>query len=603
MKQQLTLQRLILPDLTICTEFDMYFRMFGTVIPDLEANRLRFAEGSSVRFDTYMNIFNLGTWQGFCTLDGLALQLTGEGRFRVRLREMKPDMAECHCFYDEDTMLSARPRQIDVFTAAESHENIRLIAVELYALTDGVLSDGRFVATVASQPAGDDPKIRLAISITTFRREDEVANTVCRVAAFLAEHEDENAATGIDAHLFVVDNGQSVELDPHPKVTLIPNANLGGSGGFARGLVAAQDNGYTHCLFMDDDASFEMENLVRTMAFLRLADDDRTALAGGMITNSKKWVMWENGAVFNSSCRPQFMGTDLREVAAMVKMEIEAALPKPYNFYGGWWYFAFPIRHVSHYPYPFFVRGDDISFSLANDFKPATLSGVVSFQDEFGSKESPLTLYLDLRNHLHHHLTQPELQIGKLRTLKIFWRFFLRSVVRLHYETAEAKIVAFTDILNGPDVFSSDADMSRKRSQILGLIDKEKWRPTVAEDLLEAVSYMPPNRLYLQFLKFSLNGHLVPFWGFRKSGYRILLRDRGLVWPFWGITAADLVNYDAVESYHVEFDRKKFLTLAGQAIRLSFSFLCTYDKLVAQYRDDYHATAKKPFWLKQFRKK
>jgi GT2 family glycosyltransferase len=599
----LTLQRLVLPNLTVCTEFDLYFRMFGAVTPHIEAGYLSFAQGSSVRFDTYMNLFNLGTWRGFCAVDGLALQLRGTGRFRLRLREMKLDPAESQYIYDEDITLSSKPRLIDVLAAVEGHGDVGLIAVELEVLTDGVLTDGRFVVPSAPRSAGDDARIRLAISITTFRREDEVANTVRRVAAFLAEHEDECAVNGIDAHLFVVDNGQSVELDPHPKVTLMPNANLGGSGGFARGLLTAQDSGFTHCLFMDDDASFDMENLVRTMAFLRLAKDDRTAVVGAMITNTRRWAMWENGAIFNRSCQPLHAGTDLRDPFQTATMELRATEPKPAGFYGGWWYFAFPIKHVRYYPFPFFVRGDDISFSLANDFNPATLNGVVSFQDDFGGKESPLTLYLDLRNHLHHHLTQPGFLIGMLRTIKIFWRFFIRSIIRFHYETAEAKLIALSDILDGPEIFSDDADMLKKRGQILALMDNEKWKPLEADKLLETISYTPPNTLYLFFLKFSLNGHLMPFWGLRKTGYRIIAKDRGLIWPFWGITVADFVDYDDMKSYRVAFDRAKFLRLSWRAIGLSFRFMRMYKSLLPRYRENYDKTAQKEFWLTQFHDK
>ena len=63
--------------------------------------------------------------------------------------------------------------------------------------------------------------------------------------------------------------------------TRIANRNLGGAGGFARGLIAAEDGGFTHCLFMDDDAAFQMENLIRSFAFLRLARNPDAALGRG----------------------------------------------------------------------------------------------------------------------------------------------------------------------------------------------------------------------------------------------------------------------------------------------------------------------------------
>ena len=83
--------------------------------------------------------------------------------------------------------------------------------------------------------------------------------------------------------LNVVDNSQNLpEIDG---VNIIPNENLGGSGGFTRGLMHLKENGsYTHCLFMDDDASCEVEGIKRTISFLEHALDHKTALAGAMLS-------------------------------------------------------------------------------------------------------------------------------------------------------------------------------------------------------------------------------------------------------------------------------------------------------------------------------
>jgi len=342
-----------------------------------------------------------------------------------------------------------------------------------------------------------------------------------------------------------------------------------------------------------------MENLVRTVAFLRLARRPKTAVAGSMIVNSRKWAMWENGAVFNRSCRPCHIGTDLRNLVELTTMELEAAGPKPANFYGGWWYFAFPIGQVTYYPFPFFVRGDDISFSLANTFDIATINGVVSFQDDFAGKESALTLYLDLRNHLHHHLAHPDMNLGMLRTLGIFWRFYLRSIIRLHYETAEAQIIALEDVLKGPAFFDENADMMTKRGEILGLIDQEKLRPADPGAAVPAKPYGLPSPLRSQWMKFTLNGHINPFYG-AKNQRRIMLEDRGLIWPIWGISQAQFVDYDKGLSYTVQFDRARFVRLTRRAIRTSLAFRKRYAGLCADYSRTYPETAARSFWQKLF---
>ena len=74
--------------------------------------------------------------------------------------------------------------------------------------------------------------------------------------------------------LQVVDNARNLELEPTNAVvtTVVPNRNLGGAGGFARGLMELRDEGWaTHVLFMDDDVTFEPEIVARIIALLSFA--------------------------------------------------------------------------------------------------------------------------------------------------------------------------------------------------------------------------------------------------------------------------------------------------------------------------------------------
>ena len=65
-------------------------------------------------------------------------------------------------------------------------------------------------------------------------------------------------------------------------VEIVTNPNLGGAGGFARGLWEHRRRGQaTHVLFMDDDVAFEPEVIARTVAFLRFAADPRRPASPG----------------------------------------------------------------------------------------------------------------------------------------------------------------------------------------------------------------------------------------------------------------------------------------------------------------------------------
>lgn len=595
----LTLQRLILPDPAICTETDLYATLNDLAFLRLTQAEIVFLPGGQASFDTYMNLFNLGVWARAASLPGLTLRLRGEGRCHLRLwRQTRPQDAG-QALIEDIITLSPGGVTFDIATLMDLTTRPEgLLCLRLTALSNATLTGG---AWETAQPTSLKPH-RLAISITTFRREAAVALTAARVTAFLdGEGGHLLAAAGTSAHLFMVDNGQSASPAPHPALSVIPNANLGGAGGFARGLAAAQDGGFSHCLFMDDDASFQMEALLRTAAFLQLADSPRAAVSGAMISAVRPDRMWENGAVFDRLCRPQHVGTDLRDPRAVAGMELSAARAKPPGFYAGWWYFAFPLAHVRHYPFPFFVRGDDISFSLVHRFDSVTLNGVVSFQEDFSAKESPLTLYLDLRNHLHHHLVQDGMEIGANGTAKIVARFLLRSIVRMHYDSAEAQLLAWDDVMAGPAFFADNADMTAKRPQVLALARTEAWRAVEPGDLaLPELSDTPPGPGFSRFMKYTLNGHLLPFWRRFGRQVRIPVSHRGLIWALWGLKGAVFVNADETRAYRVSHSKPRAFGLIWRALRTYLRWRAAYPGLQSAHRAAYAEMTARRFWEARF---
>ncbi|WP_370162370.1 glycosyl transferase [Limimaricola soesokkakensis] len=589
------LQSLTLPDPAICGESELYLHRDSGVSLDLERGRVHFLEGGTAEFDGYMTLFNLGIWTHTCRLEGLALRLEGEGQVALQVtRERVAGDAEILV----ETLVTLAPdgirvdltRELGGTPGTDLPELDGLLKLRLVAQEKAVLIGGAYLATNTREARN----VSLAVAITTFRREAEVAATAARMAAFLDQ---QGERLGARVHLHVIDNGGTATIPDHPHVSRIENPNLGGAGGFARGLALAQDGGFSHCLFMDDDASFQMENLTRTIAFLRLARSDRAAVSGAMVSEACKWRMWENGSVFHQVCRPQFVGTDLREPEEVAEMELAAARPKPPGFYAGWWFFAFPVAEVRAFPFPFFVRGDDISFSLAHEFDTVTLSGVVSFQEDFSAKESPLTLYLDLRNHLHQHLVHPGLEIGPMGTIKVAMRFILRSVVRMHYDSAEAQLEAWEDVMRGPSFFAENADMSMRRPQISALTRDEAWREVLPQGPGEPTR---PGAIKTQLMKFTLNGHLIPFWSRFGGETAIPARQRGLIWPIWSQRAARFYDGTGRRGYEVRHDKARFMRILRRATGLALRWCRAYPELREAHRKGYAEMAARPFWEEHF---
>ena len=395
----------------------------------------------------------------------------------------------------------------------------------------------------------------------------------------------------------MIDNGQSATIPDSKYVSYFPNDNLGGAGGFARGLLEAERAGASHVLFTDDDAAFNMESLHRTYIFLALAKDSRTTVAGAMINNMDKWAMSENGAVFKQYCQPISAGQDLRTMKSVFDMEMYSADFKSPNMYGGWWFFAFPVKHAVYHPYPFFVRGDDSSFSLANDFRITTLNGVVSFQDSFVEKQSPMTEYLDTRYHVVHHLALPRMKLGALRTAKIPAKFAILNIIRFHYETAEACLLAWEDVMSGPEFFPANKDMSERRNHLKSIVKQEVFKPmehTEITDWADTHQRIPKWRL--PWLRMTLNGHLFPVRRSAPTEVAVPPRDRPNLHMVWGKSALTYLAPGRRKAYTVRFNRAKGLKLFWRTLKNTIRFIRNYDDLLAAYQADYPKTASPEFW-------
>lgn len=584
-KRHRVLQALLWPEPGISTEPDLYFRLIGAAGFSGTARRITFGNGGRALFDTAFNLFNLGKWQHYCGLESLFLSLRGSGRFGLVVRQSAQDRS---CEFVLNEIIDLQQDQPLRFDLSERLERSLggVVSFTLTALGEGHLDSAEWQT---EQPPLRKPE--LVVSITTFRREAAVLDSVSRFQDFAA-----TSPIAPHLHLVVVDNGQSAEIAASPQVTPIANANLGGSGGFARGLIEAGRRGATHCLFMDDDASIHMEALERVWTFLAYASAPNTAVAGALTMSNFRWALWENGSLFNMRCKPQGLGTDLRHFGQVLHLENGFPRHQPHNYYGGWWFFAFPLAFARHRPFPFFVRGDDISFSIANDFRIATLPGVVCFQDaDFSDKESLQTLYLDLRSHLIHHLALPQMEISRLMTLSVPLRFFGLSFLQCHYDTLEALNISFEDTMRGPAFFARNADMAQRRADLNAIRQSEAWKPLEGPVPPERIRFDPDKAWVRLFMKLTLNGHLLPF--FRHYGNRRVLRagQRGSIRQTWAAAQITYLN-DQGQYFTVRHSKARAFRQGWRMMRNVLRLNARLDQIKAEWREGYAELATDRFW-------
>ena len=580
------MQSLIWPEPGLNTHEDLYVRLSGGAALSPETPQIDFVAGARADFSTYNNLFNSGKWRVYCGLETLFLTLVGTGEFDLTVFLAQPERPPQPVVTRRVVLEGASTFDITPETGFGPRG---VLYFEIVAHGAGHL---RAAHWQTDAPPRRQPELML--SVTTFQREAAARRTAERFARFT-----ETSPIASHLHLTIVDNGQSLDIPTAANVTVIPNANLGGSGGFARGLLAARARGATHCLFMDDDAAVHMGVIERTWAFLAYASDPATAVAGAVCKATQRWQLWENGALFHKVCRPLFHGTDLRDLTEVLEMEFASTAQAPANFYGGWWYFAFPLDRVEHMPFPFFVRGDDVSFSLVHAFTPVTLPGVMAMQDEdFSVKETPLTVYLDLRSHIAHHLSLPQMEIGRHGLLKIILRFALRGLVLCHYDTMDAVALALADVRAGPDYFAHHADLAARRAEIGAGTDMERWRPVAKASAAPDRVWLSPHwSVSRMLMKCTLNGHLLP--GFGRVGNRITLpaSRRGALRPVWGAAQITYYSVDGTRSYTVTHSKRRAWRAVRSIWRHSRAIWRDYRALRHIWREGYRDKTQAAFWM------
>ncbi|MGZ0711432.1 hypothetical protein ACWPKO_24195 (plasmid) [Coraliomargarita sp. W4R53] len=577
------LQTAIWPQAQVSTEVAAHFRVKGPAGLSLTDGGADFAPGGRISTNTYYNLFNLGKWRRNCGDLPMELQLWGRGRFLLTVELARRNRSKHQIVSEVVTIdgLMIQPVQLDDISHVDA-----VLFFELTALDDGRLDDFAWSTTT---PPRTTPELVLAV--TTFRREVEVAETAERFRDYLA-------GSDLRQHvrMVIVDNGDSLQMENGGGVTVIPNENLGGSGGFTRGLLDARQSGATHCLFMDDDASIQMEAVSRTWWFLAYAVDPRTAVAGAMINAAARWEIWENGARFDLGCKPLFGGLDLRKASSVLRMEYDTTGPVPDDFYGGWWFFAFPIDQVDYLPFPFFVRGDDVSFSLVNDFRIVTLPGVASVQESFTDKASPLTWYLDFRSHLIHHLSLPAKQRSFVELLQMVRSFYMRNVLRFQYDSLSAVNLALEDVMRGPDFFDSNADMAQRRADLKALTTTETWQPIANPPRVRLGGLPRPLRA---FLLLTLNGHLLPIGN--RTGSRLTLSSpyRDDHRKSYGAKEITFLNADQTAAYVVHRDGARFWRETRRLVLNTLRLRRIYPTLMREWERGYGRLTSEAYWTEK----
>jgi hypothetical protein len=578
-----TIQPLILPGGIGGADERLFLRLSGGASVKAEAGEIALPSGARVTTDTFSNVFPAGKWIDQCALSSLYLDMRGEGTVALRVSTVDETGTRSVLVERDVHLAEGASVQVDIPLEPVSRP-VGLLYCAIMA------QDAPARLRALDWATHDAPRRMPTIlaAMTTFDQTEAALNSAERFEAFV----ERSPLKGL-VKLLVVDNSSTLDPFDLAHASVVQSANLGGSGGFSRGLLEARDRGFTHCIFMDDDAQIDMAMLTRVWAFLAYAQDPGTAVCGGLMQGRADQVIWENGAIFKRVCLPVSRGLDVADFDDVIQAEYDSYLTETPSFYGGWWFFAFPTGDLEHFPFPFFVRGDDISFSLMNRFNFVTLPGVVCQQDvDFFDKESPRALYLDVRNHMVQHLTAPQLLGTRGQLFWIMQFFFFRSFFMFGYDSIHAIALAMRDVVTGPERFrDAEATLARFK-EIGGFTEDEKW----VDEVPPARNERELPKLVQYALIATLNGHLVPFYGAFARHAVLDAKRRGATQYAIGASRVTLAATGGERSMHLKMNRRKALSAAFAFWKEAARLLVRHKAVSKKWEEGYPRLASEAYW-------
>ncbi|MFD4467827.1 glycosyltransferase [Rhodococcus sp. NPDC058505] len=297
-----------------------------------------------------------------------------------------------------------------------------------------------------------------AVVICTFNRADDCATTVGTLAA------DAGAMADIDT-VCIVDQGTDqvrsrpafaeVEAALGGKLTYLTQPNLGGAGGFSRGMheiTSAPGSAHANVILMDDDILCEPETVLRMNAFANMTV--KPAIVGAqMLSLSNPQVLHVSAErevldeITAGALTPgAMMGVDL------VKKKQEQRFDAGWN---GWWTCLLPAEIIADcgLPLPLFFQWDDIEYGIRARFAghpTITLPNAGVWHADFHLKDyDDWARYFSIRNGLI--VSSIYGRFDGTTIAKYLFRKISELIVSMQYGLAATFIKAAEDFLAGPE--------------------------------------------------------------------------------------------------------------------------------------------------------
>lgn len=530
-------------------------------------------KGETLSLDTYYNCFCYTKYLRYTAVREVTFSCEISGAATLSL-----------CVFDGGEHIvktvSASGKSSVKFDFSELSQN-GFLYVKITAKQDCLIKTAEYSAECSAR------EINCCIAICTYKREEYVRRNIGVLKA---------AKFSFINRVFVIDNGNSLcaKALSDDFIKVLPNRNLGGSGGFTRGIIEARDGGFSHVILMDDDIEFDPRTLERMTVFMSLLTPEHTdcMFSAAMFPFGAPYEQYELGGIWQKST---YLIPSKHEIDMRNPQNLLENLDNDEINYGAWWTLCMPLSVTENgLPMPFFIKFDDVEYGLRNAKrgKIITMNGVGVLHELFDLKYSP---------HLDYYTVRNELVTGALSNdfsafcaFRRFVRHSLRNILYYRYDCCEFGFRAVKDFLRGVDFFlECDGEQLNREliaiaPKMLPLSEIQGWSEELRCDDHE--------KRGLNFVGvITLGGHLIP---------SFFLDKRTAAFPIPKLAIGDVVGRRRIIQYQwkgavgmlTERSFAKFLKCAAKTAVYSVRLLAGYCRAKHDYLTRRTEITSEVFW-------
>ena len=432
--------------------------------PALVSGRRSFVveRGARASFGTYFNAFPASYWRKWTIATEVELSVMVSGSAQVAVYR---STARGAIYRVDSTPVVGAERSVVTFSLP-----LDTFADGGWYWFDVVAGDDGATLDEAHWAVEDEGRERgtVTMGITTLNRAEDVI-------ALLGQLGSEPELLEILDRVTLVDQGTqhpedvgafaAVENALEGRLRVIRQANLGGSGGFSRGMSETLDEGVsTYHLISDDDLRTEPEGILRAVAFADLSR--RPTIVGGQMFSMfdrpflhsmgeriDPWRFWW-GSVIEDSDGHHLNHDSLRGTAVLHRrIDVD---------FNGWWMELIPVSVIREVglSLPVFIKWDDAEYGLRareHGVPTVTLPGVAAWHVPWTDKDDSIDwqAYYHERNRLVAGLLHSPFERGG-RLVRESFLHQVRHLLTSQYSVVELRNQAIEDLLSGPAHLHAD---------------------------------------------------------------------------------------------------------------------------------------------------